>query len=436
MVNNLRRVSRRNGGGHTLKVTIIGAGYVGLVTGVCLAELGNDVTCLDVIAEKVASINRGQSVIYEEGLQEALARGLAKGTFRANMDPGKIAGSEVTFICVGTPSRSNGGLDLKFVKEAAVAVGKILRDKEGYHVVVVKSTVTPGTCEKVVRPILEKASGKRSGIDFGLAMNPEFLKEGMAIFDFMHPDRIVVGGDERARSKVLELYEGFSCPKLQVSLTTAEMIKVAANSFLATKISFVNEMGNLCKEMGIDFRQVAEGIGHDARIGNQFLRAGCGFGGSCFPKDVKGIRAEARRLRVRTDLLDAALQVNRRQPGRLIELLGKHRQIKGGTFAVLGLAFKPNTDDVREASSIRVVEGLLRRGAKVRVYDPKAMDNFKRIYPDIAYCSSARQCLEGADAAIIVTEWAEFADPSLYGDMLVIDGRGVTKTSNYEGICW
>jgi UDPglucose 6-dehydrogenase len=420
-----------------MKVTILGAGYVGLVTGLCFCELGNDVTCIDVIPEKVASLNKGICTIYEDGLQRLLIKHLESGHFRATTDPSVIADSEITFIAVGTPSRANGELDLSYVKGAAVTIGTAISDKKGYHVVVLKSTVVPGTCRETIIPNLEEASGKKVGESMGVAVNPEFLKEGAAVSDFMNPDRIVIGGnDDKAISKVRGLYSSFECPFVEVPLTTAEMIKVASNSFLATKISFVNEMGNICKEMGIDFRQVAEGMGYDARIGKLFLRSGCGFGGSCFPKDVKGIYYEAKRRGLKPELLKATLEVNERQPERLIDLLEKRMNIKGKTVAVLGLAFKPDTDDVREASSITVVDMLIKHGARIRAYDPKGMDNFRRIQPSIEYCSSAKECIHSSDAVVIVTEWKEFADPSQYGDKLVIDGRGVTKTNNYEGICW
>jgi UDPglucose 6-dehydrogenase len=214
------------------------------------------------------------------------------------------------------------------------------------------------------------------------------------------------------------------------------MIKMASNAFLAARISLVNELGNLSKSLGLDFREVARGVGMDPRVGPLFLKAGCGFGGSCFPKDVRSIRAQARSLGVRTDMLDATLAVNERQPRRVIELLERRTEVYGSTVAVLGLAFKPGTDDIREASSLTVVSELLRKGAKVRAYDPQAMDNFRREFPQITYCGSAKECLKGADSVLILTEWQEFSDPSLYGSLLVVDGRGVTKTNNYEGICW
>ena len=420
-----------------VKVSIVGTGYVGLVTGLCLAELGNEVVCIDVVPAKVQSIMEGRAPIFEPGIDELLERHLRSGRFRATMDMGEVASTDVTFIAVGTPSREDGSLDLGYVRAAAQSIGEALASKEGYHVVVVKSTVTPTTTDAVVGPVVESSSGKRIGDSLGIASNPEFLKEGMAIDDFMNPDRVVIGAsDAKAADLVRSLYSSFDCPILTVPTATAEMIKVASNSFLATKISFVNEVGNICKDMGIDMRQVAEGMGLDGRIGKQFLRAGCGFGGSCFPKDVAGLAAEAERRGLRPRVMRAALDVNAEQPLRLLELLDRRLDVRGRTVAVLGLAFKPFTDDIREASSLKVVAGLLERGASVRAYDPKAMDNFRRAYPDVTYCSSAQECLEGADAALIVTEWPEFAPPEMYGDMLVVDGRGVTRTNNYEGICW
>ena len=420
-----------------VKISIVGTGYVGLGTGLCLAELGNEVVCIDVVPAKVQSIMEGRSPIYEPGVDELLERHLRSGRFRATLDMQDAAETDITFIAVGTPSRKDGSLDLAYVRTAAEDVGKALAPKDEYHVVVVKSTVMPTTTDALVGPVLEAASGKQIGAGLGIASNPEFLKEGMAVDDFMHPDRVVIGAsDKKAAAVVRSLYSSFDCPILEVPTATAEMIKVASNSFLATNISFVNEVGNVCKDMGIDMRQVAEGMGLDARIGKQFLRAGCGFGGSCFPKDVAGLAAEAERRGLKPRIMRAALEVNAAQPRRLLELLDGRMNVRGRTVAVLGLAFKPFTDDIREASSLSVVSGLLERGASVRAYDPKAMDNFRRYYPDIIYCASAEECLKGADAAVIVTEWPEFAPLEMYGDMLVIDGRGVTRTPNYEGICW
>jgi len=419
-----------------MKVSIIGTGYVGLVSGVCFAELGHQVLGVDTVREKVNSINEGVPPIFEEGLEELLRKHLRSGSFRATADYSEVPDTDLTFLCVGTPSHEDGSLDLKYLLKATEDLGKALAKKKGRHTVVVKSTVPPNTTRDVVGPLLLKASG-RSAEDMGLAMNPEFLKEGMAVRDFLNPDRVVIGAaDDRTYKEVASLYERIEAPVLRTDLSTAEMIKMASNAFLAARISLVNELGNLCKSLGLDFREVAKGVGMDPRVGPLFLKAGCGFGGSCFPKDVRSIRAQARSRGVRTDMLDATLSVNEMQPRKVIELLEKRTEVYGSTVAVLGLAFKPGTDDIREASSLTVVAELLRKGAKVRTYDPQAMDNFRREFPQITYCASAKECLRGADSALILTEWQEFSDPSLYGSMLVVDGRGVTKTNNYEGICW
>ncbi|MFA5312599.1 MAG: UDP-glucose/GDP-mannose dehydrogenase family protein [Methanomassiliicoccales archaeon] len=420
-----------------MRLAVVGTGYVGLVTGACFSHLGNDVTCIDVIEDKVRTINSGKVPIFEPGLEDLVREGLSSRRLTATTDFSKVAEADVIFICVGTPSFEDGSLDLKYVKDAADQIGAAISRTKNHPVIIMKSTVMPRTTQHVVMPILEKASGKKAGSGFGLAMNPEFLKEGAAVQDFLHPDRIVIGAiDDASSKKVTELYKGFECPILHVPLSTAEMVKVASNAFLATKISFVNEVGNICKAMDIDFRQVAEGMGHDARIGKLFLRPGCGFGGSCFPKDLEGIIAEGRKYGTSTYLLEAVRKVNREQPLKLVELLENKMDIGGRTIAVLGLAFKPETDDIREASSLIIVRELLERGAKVRAYDPKAMDLFRKRYPQITYCESAEDCISGSDAVMIVTEWKEFADPSLYGDRLVVDGRGVVRTNNYEGICW
>lgn len=419
-----------------MRIGIIGTGYVGLVTGTCFAHMGHRAVCVDVVREKVEAINAGRVPIYEPGLEEMLAQQLQAGRMSASLDYSDLRGSELVFLCVGTPSRKDGSLDLRYLKLAARQAGEALRD-DAYPIFVVKSTVMPRTTGDIIRPILEKAMGGKAGERFGLAMNPEFLKEGAAVQDFLHPDRIVIGTcDEKAEKALTSLYSTFDCPKMLTDTSTAEMVKVASNAFLATKISFVNEVGNVCKAIGVDFRKVAEGMGHDARIGRLFLRSGCGYGGSCFPKDLEGLIAISRSYDEEVRLLKAVRQVNRRQPGRMVRLLERHMDVKGKTIAVLGLAFKPETDDVREASAQRVVAQLLKKGAKVRAYDPKAVDNFRRIYPDITYCRSPAECIEGSDAVLIVTEWKEFSDPSLYGDRLVVDGRGIVRTENYEGICW
>jgi UDPglucose 6-dehydrogenase len=420
-----------------LKISILGTGYVGLVTGLCFSELGHEVLCIDNVPEKVEQLRHGRSPIHEPGIVGLLRKHLKSGAFRVGDRADELILTDITFICVGTPSKQDGSMDLAMLKKATEEVGKAIKAKRDYHVVVVKSTVIPTTTETVVLPALERTSKKKTGKDFGLAVNPEFLKEGSAVEDFTHPDRVVIGGFDRSSTNaVRSLYNIFDCPIVEVTLSTAEMIKMASNAFLAAKISFMNEIGNMCKGLGIDVREVAKGMGYDKRIGPQFLRAGCGFGGSCFPKDVSGLASEARRRGLDPIMLESILEINEAQPLRMIELLEKHMNVKGKKIAVLGLAFKPDTDDIRDARSRIVVKELLRKGAKVSCHDPKAMNNFKREFPELDYCSSPNECVSGSDAIMLVTEWPEYADPALYGSKLVIDGRGVVRTENYEGICW
>lgn len=427
-----------------MKVSIIGSGYVGLVTGVGFVKLGNEVIFVDVDERKIEMINNAQPPIYEEGLEELM--GEFKGKYYATKDYREaILNSDATFIAVGTPSREDGSIDLTYVKKASEGIGEALKEKDGYHVVVVKSTVLPGTTEEVVRPILEEHSGKKAFQDFGLAMNPEFLREGVALNDFLNPDRIVIGvQDEKTRKVLEELYAPIDAPKLIVDVKTAEMIKYASNAFLATKISFANEIGNICKKLGIDSWKVFEGVGLDHRISPYFFRTGIGWGGSCFPKDVRALISKAKEIGEEPLILEAVVEVNERQPLKLIELLKRHvPELKGKMVGVLGLAFKPNTDDVRETRAYVVIKRLLEEGAKVIAYDPKAAENFKRFYPDvgekIAYGDSADDVLQATDVILIVTEWKEFENLD-YSGKVVIDGRRVRaaeKTAKiYEGVCW
>ncbi len=411
-----------------------------MVTGACFAKLGNEVVCVDIDEEKVRKINNHTAPFYEKGLDDLLKEVNLRATTNIKE---AIKNTDVTFICVGTPQGLMGEADLRYVDQACRDIGSVLKEKDNFHLVVVKSTVPPGTTEHRVRHILEEVSKKKAYKDFGLAMNPEFLREGNAIEDFMNPDRIVIGvKDDKSKEILLELYKDFNCPKLIVSPTTAEMIKYASNAFLAIKISFINEIGNLCKALGIDVYEVAEGIGLDKRIGKHFLRAGIGFGGSCFPKDVKALINKARELFYHPVILNAALEVNETQPYKLVDLLEKKAgNLRGKDVTVLGLAFKPNTDDVREAPSIKIVNALLNKGAKVHVYDPKAMENFKRLFGDrVDYCSSAKEAVSKSKYVLIVTEWNEFKDKELYKGKYVFDGRRIEEAKElaeyYEGVCW
>ncbi len=415
----------------TSKIAVIGTGYVGLVTAACFSRLGNEVVCVDVVHSKVDMINRGESPIFEPGLD-------LSGVSATTDCQGAVDGAEFVFICVGTPSAPSGAIDLKHIKSAAHDVGRALRKKakSDYPVVIVKSTVVPGTTEDVVLPILEKESGLKGGRDFGVSMNPEFLKEGSAVEDFMKADRVVIGAmDERSASLVNSLYDGINCPKMFTNPRTAEMIKYASNSFLATKISFINEMANLCEPLGIDIADVARGMGMDSRISPHFLMAGAGFGGSCFSKDVKALISAAKSEKMSLSILETVLKVNDKQPLRMVELaksaLGG--SLKGKKIAVLGLAFKEDTDDMRDAPSIPIINALLRLGARVAVHDPQAMENAKSVFSPkkVEYAASPSDALKDSDCCMLVTRWSEYSRldgkelKRLMRHPVVIDGRRV-----------
>lgn len=427
-----------------MKISVIGSGYVGSVTAACFAEAGHEVVCVDVDEKKVEMINKGVPPIYEEGLEELLQKYAGKRLIATNDYEFAVRETEVSFICVGTPSGENGKIDLSIVKAAAASIGTALAGKESYHVVVVKSTVVPETTEKVVLPVLEEKAGKKAGKDFGVAMNPEFLREGKAVYDFMHPDKIVVGAiDQRAGDLVSELYRNFDCEVTRTLPRTAEMIKYANNSFLATKISFANEIGNICKKLGIDTYDVMQAVGKDFRISPYFLNSGAGFGGSCFPKDVKALIGKAKDLGYTPILLESVIAINEKQPLMMTELLQKKiGSLEGKKIAVLGLAFKNDTDDIRESRAIPVIAELLRLGAKVSAYDPMAMDGMKKIFPTINFFKSAPEALKDAEACLVMTEWEEFKnlDSEFEGmkEKIVIDGRRILKAKNldYEGLCW
>jgi len=429
-----------------MRVSVVGAGYVGLVTAVCLADEGHHVICVDTDEEKVRQISSGKSYLYENGLQELLARCVnGKGTLRASSSYREIEDSEIIFVCVGTPRDSDGTIDLTHVRHAVTDIGMGMTKSNSHPVVVVRSTVPPGTTEEVVIPLLEKSSRKKAGDDFSVAFNPEFLQEGKALQGFTNPDKIVIGQyDQRAGETLEKLFSSFPAPVIRTNIRTAEMIKLASNAFLATKISFINEIGNLCKLLGVDIYQVADAIGRDPRIGRMFLNAGIGFGGSCLPKDLSALISLAKRSGCETEVLDSVLSVNRQQTARMTEIA---RKILGGfqgkRIAVLGLAFKPNTDDVREAPAIGIIRQLLVEGAEVQTYDPLAVPNARKVLPkEVKFCENARQAVSPSDCVLICTDWDEFSDENLYVGKLVIDGRRVLnpdkakRVCHYEGVCW
>lgn len=431
-----------------MKVAVVGAGYVGLVSAAALAALGHDVVCVEADAARVDQIGRAEPPFYEPGLAELLRQNLAAGRLRATTDtPAAVAGRALTLIAVGTPD-AGGQIDLSQVLTATRAVGAALRGHAGYHVVAVKSTVVPGTTDTVVRPALEEAAGRRVGSDLGLCVNPEFLREGLAVRDFLEPDRIVIGQWDEASGRVLaELYARFDCPKLFTTLRNAEMIKYASNALLATLISFSNELAALCEATpGSDIDAVMDGLHLDRRLTPlvegrpvrpgilDYLRAGCGFGGSCLPKDLRALRAFARAQGVPTPLLDAVWAVNAARPDALVALAERRLGgLDGRVVAVLGLAFKPGTDDLRASPSLAVVDRLVARGAAVRAYDPLVAAAALPYDGAATVCSSGAEALVGADAAIIATAWPEFARwdwralSRAMRQPVIVDGRGALR---------
>lgn len=427
---------------------VIGAGYVGLTLSVFLASRGVRTVCVERDAERAGKIMRGHSPIHEEGLPELLKKVIREGMLEARTELGDtLEGADIVFITVGTPTGSNGGPDLSQVEEASRQIGEALAaTKRGSPLIVVKSTVPPGTTWNIVRPIIESASGRSCGEGFHLCVNPEFLREGSALQDTITPDRIVIGAKHGVASEKLvrfyeALYQPAKIPTLITTPSNAELIKLATNAFLALKISFINLISQLCESLEDgDVGVVAEGLGLDPRIGPLFLRAGLGFGGSCLPKDLRALKAFTSSRGVDISLLEAILNINRAQRIRVVEraerLLGS---LAGKRVAVLGLAFKPGTDDVREAASIDVIRELLARGAEVSVHDPVATENARNLLDKtVHYASSAEDCLDGADLAIIATEWPEYASltpnkiKTKMRNPLLIDGRRVLNPQPLE----
>ncbi|MBP2132492.1 UDPglucose 6-dehydrogenase [Methanomicrobium sp. W14] len=423
-----------------MKITIVGGGYVGLVSGACFAKTGHDVTIVDVDSSKVGMINSKKPPIYEKGLEEILNETAGKNLC-ASTGYDSVADSDVSMICVGTPQGEDGSANLAYIKQAASSIGKELKKSLGYRVVAVKSTVPPGTTENFVRPEVLRASGK-SVDDIGFAMNPEFLREGIAVFDFMNPDRIVVGSDTEKAGEIIEkLYSCINGDVIHTKTTAAEMIKYTSNAFLATKISFSNEIGNICKALGVDVYEVMKGVGMDHRISPYFLNAGAGFGGSCFPKDVSAIASIAEGMGLDPVLLKSVLKINDAQPLRIVEILeNRAGSLKNKKITVLGLAFKDNTDDIRDSRSTPVIGALLSRGAHVSAYDPMASGSMKKIYPEIEYCNSPSDALRDSDGCLVMTEWPEFSELdkefSLMKSQIVIEGRRILSVEDREGICW
>jgi UDPglucose 6-dehydrogenase len=426
-----------------MKLTVVGAGYVGLTTAVCFAHLGNEVMVVEKLPEKVQALKEGKVPFYEPGLEEMLKENLSLGRlfFTTGLKEG-LDFSDVIFICVGTPQRPDGSADLSQVEEVARETAKLM---EGYKLLVEKSTV-PVNTHKLIKRTVERYLKMRGKIlEFDVASNPEFLREGSAVRDFLEPDRIVIGVEsERARRIMEELYKDFKCPIIFTDPATSELIKHASNSFLAMKISYINMVADLCEKVGADVRLVAEGMGYDKRIGREFLRAGIGWGGSCFPKDIKAFIKMAKDHGVDFSLLEEVDKINQRRAVQFVEKVKSVLwSLKDKTLAVWGLSFKPNTDDIREAPSLRLVPMLLKEGARLKLYDPKAMENFKKLYPpgkDLDYAPDMYSAVEGASALLIFTEWEEFqkADLRRVKELMelpiIIDGRNIYDPDVVRGL--
>jgi UDPglucose 6-dehydrogenase len=421
-----------------MRIAVVGAGYVGLVTGTCLAESGNDVVCVDVDAEKVAALRAGRCPLYEPGLEELVRRNASEGRleFATELAPA-VGRARVVFVAVATPEGEDGQADLAHVHEAAEAIARAVRHAT---VLALKSTVPVGTGDRI-----QELMDTRARFEVEVVSNPEFLKEGAALEDFQRPDRVVIGTrSERARRVLRELYQPFvrtERPVLFMDRRSAELVKYASNAMLATRISFMNDVALLCERVGADAEQVRRGMGADSRIGYPFLFPGIGYGGSCFPKDVKALLATGRRHGVDLDLLRAVEKTNERQRRRLLRLALRHYgDLAGRTFGVWGLAFKPRTDDMREAPSIEVIEGLLGKGARVQAYDPVATERARRHFGErVLLAPGPYEALEGSDGLFLVTEWSEFRNPdfermkALMREPVVFDGRNVFDPEELAG---
>ena len=410
------------------RIAVVGTGYVGLVTGACFADLGNDVTCIDIDPAKIAALDAGQVPIYEPGLEEVVQRNQRAGRLRfTTAYQAGLPDADYCFITVNTPAGSTGEANMSAVRAAATSIGQVMR---GHTTIINKSTMPIGSGD-LVTTLLAPFAG--DGVTFDVVSNPEFLREGAAVADFMRPDRVVLGSASRAAAeRVAEVYAPLGAPVLITDLRTAEMIKYASNAFLATRISFINEVAQICERVGADVGVVAEGMGLDKRIGRHFLDAGIGYGGSCFPKDVRALAYMAEATDCHPQLLNAVVEINdamrRRFVMKVERLVG---EVHGATIGVWGLAFKPDTDDLREAPALDIIGGLLQKGARVRAYDPVAMEGARRLLPGVGYCETAYAAAEGADAVLLLTQWNEFKQVDLgrvaasMRRPILVDGRNL-----------
>jgi len=414
-----------------VKLCVVGVGYVGLVTGTCFAHIGNEVVCVDVDSKKVQKMQRGISPIYEPGLPELMKKNIAEGRLAFTTDIARgIKEAEIIFIAVGTPPRSNGEADLSQVYTVAGSIGEYMDE---YKTIVTKSTVPVGTGDRVKELIKEQLFKRGKDIPFDIVSNPEFLREGSAVHDSLNPDRIIIGAENsNAADKLVELHKPFKAPVVVTDIRSAEMIKYASNAFLATKISFINEIANICERVGADVTEVARGMGLDPRIGDKFLNAGVGYGGSCFPKDTRALINMASSVGYDFQIMKAVDNVNKLQRMYVVDKLEKALNgIKGKKIGVLGLSFKPNTDDIREAPSLDIINKLKELGGIIRAYDPAAVYNAKMVLYGVCFCSNPYETAEGCDALLLLTEWEEFSSLD-FGKLreimkgnVIIDGRNL-----------
>lgn len=427
-----------------MNIAIVGTGYVGLVSGTCFAEMGSNVTCVDVDKNKIDKLKAGEMPIYEPGLEELVKRNIEYGRLKFTMDLTEVLDDvEVVFSAVGTPPDEDGSADLKYVLQVARTFGRHINK---YTILVTKSTVPVGTARKVKAAIQEELDKRGIQVPFDVASNPEFLKEGAAIKDFMSPDRVVVGVENKKAEEVMaKLYHPFLIQNFRVifmDIPSAEMTKYAANAMLATRISFMNDIANLCERVGANVDNVRKGIGTDVRIGQKFLYAGCGYGGSCFPKDVKALIHTGIENDYHMGVIEAVERVNEKQKSIVFDKLISHiNDLNGKTIALFGLAFKPETDDMREAPALVVIDKLLKAGAIVRVFDPIAMDECKRRIGDVVtYCSNMYDAADGADASVLITEWRQFRMPAwnvikkVMKGNVIVDGRNIYNRSELENM--
>ena len=436
-----------------IRIAVLGMGYVGLASGMAYAKHGFKTICTTTTTSKAENLNKGIPPFYEPELEELVKEMAKKGMLSGSTNNIEaIKQSDVTFICVGTPSLPDGSADLSAVEATAKDIGTVLKEKDGYHVVVTKSTIIPGTTEKLVLPTIEKHSGKKVGKGFGLCMNPEFLRQGQAVHDSLEPDRIVIGEYDKKSGDVLErIYKDYDCSKMRCEIKAAELIKYAANSLLATKITFANEFSRICEKFNIDVYEVMKGVGLDFRINPMFLNAGCGFGGSCFPKDVNAIVALAKKIGVETPLMDGVLYTNELQPMHFVDLIKDTvGNLKGKTIAFLGLSFKPDTDDTRATRALPIIEKLYQEGGRVKAYDPKAYYKFKPLTNlPIEYMDTWEDALKDSDFAVVQSDWQKIKDikpndfKRLLKNPIVIDGRRsynpeelIKNGITYRGIGW